>query len=290
MQNKDQIIKFLAYEGKVSFTLCLSTDLVEKARQLHDLSPAATAALGRMLTMAAMMGANLKSVDDTITIQMKGNGPIGNVLATTNYFPKVKGYVSNPLVDIPLKENGKIDVSGAVGKEGFLYVIKDIGLKEPYIGTIPIISGEIAEDFVNYFAVSEQTPSAIALGVLVDQNGVKTSGGYLLTPMPDCSEEIITKIEQNLKQIKPISQLIEEQEIQEIAKLVTGDKKVQIIEENVIPVYECDCSKERIKKGIQSLGEKEIKKIIQEDQKAEVICHFCNQKYLFSKEELEEMI
>lgn len=291
MENKDQIIKFLAYDGKVSFTFCRSSYLVEKARKIHDLGPTATAALGRMLTMASIMGSNLKGSNDTITIQIKGNGPIGNVLATADFFPKVKGYVSNPLVEVPLKENGKIDVASAIGTEGFLYIIKDIGLKEPYIGTVPIVSGEIAEDFVHYFAVSEQTPSAVALGVLVDKNGVKTSGGYLLTPMPDCPESVISKIEENLKKIKPISQLLEEkEEILEIAKLVTGDAQIKPIEENIIPVYECSCSRERIRQGIISLGKEEIQKIIQEDQKAEVTCHFCNQQYVFSKQELEQMI
>lgn len=291
MENKDRIVKFLAYDGRVSVTCINSTYLVEKARKIHDLSPTATASLGRVLTMTAVMGADLKQMQDKITIKINGGGTIGNIIATTNCFPKVKAYVSNPYVEVPLKENGKIDVGGAVGKQGYLTVIKDIGLKEPYVGTVPLVSGEIAEDFTSYFAISEQKPTVVALGVLVDKDGVKASGGYIITPMPDAKEEDIQAIEEAIKGAKPISNMLDEgMELAQIAKIVTKDEKIQIIEENIIPVYECDCSKQRFEQGLISLGKKELQNMIQEDEKAEIICQFCNKKYHFSKEELEHLV
>ena len=191
---QDKIMKFLAYDGKISVVCTSTTELVEKARQIHDLSPVATAAFGRLLTISAIMGNEMKSGKDKLTVQMKGNGPLGTMLVTSDNFPRVKGYVSNPVVDLPLNDMGKLDVGGAVGNAGFINVIKDIGLKEPYVGICPLISGEIAEDFAEYFAKSEQKNTAVALGVLVDKNGVKSAGGYIITPMPDATDEEISKI------------------------------------------------------------------------------------------------
>ena len=191
---QDKIIKFLAYEGKISVICADTTELVEKARKTHDLSPVATAAFGRLLTITAIMGNEMKGEKNKLTIQMKGNGPLGTMLTTSDNFPRVKGYVSNPIVDLPLNDMGKLDVGGAVGNAGFINVIKDIGLKEPYVGICPLISGEIAEDFAEYFAKSEQKNTAVALGVLVDKNGVKSAGGYIITPMPDATEEEISKV------------------------------------------------------------------------------------------------
>ena len=192
----DKIIKALAHNGKIAITCINSSNLVEEARKIHDLSPVTTAAFGRLLTIAAIMGNEMKNKKDKLTIQIKGNGPIGTMLVTANNIPKVKGYVTEPHVDLPLNEFGKLDVGTAVGYEGYINVIKDIGLKEPYIGISPLVSGEIAEDFANYFVNSEQRQSAVALGVLVDKNGVKSAGGYLITPMPDATEEEIGKVEQ----------------------------------------------------------------------------------------------
>ena len=172
-----RIIKFLAYEGRALVKCIDSTNIVEEARKIHDLSPTVTAALGRLLTMTSMMGADLKEIEDSITVQIKGDGLAGTLTAVTDSNGNVKGYVTNPLVELPLNEVGKLDVSKAVGKNGMMYIIKDIGLKDPYVGMTPIISGEIAEDFTNYFAKSEQTPTVVALGVLVDKNGVKKAGG-----------------------------------------------------------------------------------------------------------------
>ena len=287
----DQIIKFLAHNGKISVMCADTTKLVEKARKTHDLSPVVTAAFGRMITMTVIMGAEMKSTKDKLTVQIKGNGPIEMMVATTNNFPKVKGYVANPQIDLPLNEFGKLDVGRAVGCEGYINVIKDIGLKDPYIGISPLTSGEIAEDFANYFVNSEQRNSAVALGVLVDQNGVKSSGGYLMNPMPDATEEEISKVEQAIFQAGAMSKMLDSQlSLKEIAQRITGDENVEIIEENIIPIYECDCSKEHMADGLATIGKEELQNIVDTDGQAELVCHFCNQKYEFSKEELEKII
>lgn len=287
----NQIIKFLAYNGKISVICADTTQLVEKARKTHDLSPVVTAAFGRMLTITAIMGAEMKSVKDKLTIQIKGNGPIEMMVATTNNFPRVKGYVVNPQVDMPLNEFGKLDVGGAVGYEGYINVIKDIGLKDPYIGISPLTSGEIADDFANYFVNSEQRNSAVALGVLVDKNGVKSAGGYLINPMPDATEEEISQVEQAIFKAGAMSKMLDEKlTLKEIAQKITGDEKVEIIEENITPVFQCDCSKEHMAEGLMTIGKKELQEIVETDGKAELVCHFCNTTYEFSKQELEEII
>ena len=286
----DKIVKFLAYEGRVLVTCADTTKLIEKARKIHDLSPVVTAAFGRMLTMTAIMGTEMKNSSDKLTIQIKGNGPIGTMLATCNNFPKVKGYVANPQLDLPLNEDGKLDVGGAVGYEGYINVIKDIGLKEPYIGISPLTSGEIADDFTNYFAKSEQKRSAVALGVLINKDGVKSAGGYLINAMPDATDEDITKIEQSIFKAGAISKMLDQNlSLIEIAKKITGDENIEIIEEDIIPIYECDCSKEHMEEGLATIGKEELQKIIEEDEKAELTCHFCNKKYQFTKEELEDI-
>ena len=286
-----RIIKLLAYEGRALVKCIDSTNIVEEARKIHDLSPTVTAALGRLLTMTSMMGADLKEIEDSITVQIKGDGLAGTLTAVTDSNGNVKGYVTNPLVELPLNEVGKLDVSKAVGKNGMMYIIKDIGLKDPYVGMTPIISGEIAEDFTNYFAKSEQTPTVVALGVLVDKNGVKSAGGYIITPMPDATEEEISKIEQSIFKAGAISRMLDEKlSLIDIAKKVTGDENVEVIEEGIRPVYECDCSKENMADALATLDETELKQMIEEDGKAELVCHFCNKKYDFSKEELEEIL
>lgn len=288
---QDKIIKFLAYEGKISIICANTTELVEKARKIHDLSPVATAAFGRILTMASIMGNEMKSEKNKLTIQMKGNGPLGTILATADNFPKVKGYVSNPIVDIPLNDIGKLDVGGAVGNAGFINVIKDIGLKEPYVGICPLVSGEIAEDFAEYFAKSEQKNTAVGLGVLVNKDGVKSAGGYIITPMPDATDEEISKIEQSIFKAGAISKMLDKNlTLEDIAKEVTGDENISIIEENITPIYECDCSREHMADGLATLDKNVLKEMIEEDEKAELTCHFCNKKYNFSKKELKDIL
>lgn len=287
---QSRMIKCLAYEGKVSIKCIDSTSIVEEARKIHDLSPVTTAALGRMLTIGCLMGSNLKEDDDQITLQIKSNGPIDTMIVVSDKYANVKGYIKNPNVDIPLKSNGKLDVGSAVGKDGMLYIIKDIGLKEPYVGLTKLVSGEIAEDFTEYFAKSEQIPTAIALGVLVDKNGVKSAGGYIVQVMPDATEQDISNLEQNLSAIPPISKLLEENKtLEEIAELICGDDKLLVFDYATPPKYKCDCEKSRIEKGLISIGEKELDNIINTDGRAEIICRFCKKAYNFSKEDLEKL-
>lgn len=288
---KDQIIKFLAYNGKISVACCSTTNLVEEARKLHDLSPLATAAMGRVLTITALIGAEMKNKTDKLTIQIKGNGPIGKIVAVSDNSSHVKACITNPHADLPLNEFGKLDVGGAIGNQGFINVIKDIGLKEPYIGISPLTSGEIAEDFANYFQISEQKRTAVALGVLVDKDGVRSSGGYIITPMPDATEEEISKVEQSIFKAGAISKMLDNNlSLKEIAQKVTGDENVQIIDTSIEPEYECKCNKEKFADGLMTLGNEQLTELIEEDGKAEIQCQFCNKKYNFNKEELEEIL
>lgn len=284
----NNIKKFLAYDGRISVICADTTELVEKARITHDLSPVATAAFGRLLTISAIMGIEMKNDTDKLTIQLKGDGPLGTMLVTSDRFGKVKGYVTNPYVDIPLNEFGKLDVGGAVGINGYINVIKDIGLKEPYIGISPLVSGEIAEDFANYLVNSEQRKSAVALGVLVNKDGVKSAGGYLINAMPDSTENDITNLEQAIFKAGAMSRMLDEKlTLEEIAKKITGDENIKLLEENIEPKYECDCSKEHMAEALASIGKEDLKEIIETEGKAELVCHFCNKKYEFNKEELK---
>lgn len=287
----DNIKRFLAYNGRINIVCISTTELVEKARKLHDLSPLATATLGRTLTMSSIMASGLKGGEDTVTIQIKGNGPIGPIVAVSDSKLRTRGYVSNSTIELPLRDDGKLNVGGAVGNDGFIYVIKDIGLKEPYIGMSKIITGEIAEDFTNYFYTSEQKNTAVALGVLVDKNGVRASGGYIVTPMPDATEDDLFILENRIKEAKPISQMLDEDmSLKDIAKDITGDINIELVEDNLYPKYECNCSKEKMQNALASIGKKELENIIEEDKKAELVCHFCDKKYEFSEQELKEIL
>ena len=287
----DKIKRFLAYDGRVNIVCISTTELVENARKIHDLSPLSSATLGRCLTMSTLIASGLKGGNDTVTLQIKGNGPIGTIIAVSDSKLRTRGYVQNPQIDLPLKDNGKLDVSGAVGNDGFIYVIKDIGLKEPYIGMSKIVSGEIAEDFANYFYTSEQKPSAIALGVLVDKDGILSSGGYIVTPMPDATEDDLFILENRIKEAKPISQMLNENmSLEDIAKDITGDENLKLVEENDNVKYDCSCNRKRMEEALVSIGKKELEKIINEDKKAEIICHFCNKKYEFTEDELKELL
>ena len=287
----DRIIKFLTSNSKISVICADTTKLVEEARKIHDLSPVVTAAFGRLLTITAIMDTEIKERKGKLTVQIKGSGPIGTMLVTGYNQGKVKGYVANPVVDLPLNEFGKLDVGGAVGNEGYINVIKDIGLKDPYIGVSPLVSGEIAEDFANYFVNSEQRNSAVALGVLVDKNGVRASGGYLINPMPDATEEDIAKLEQAIFKAGSMSKMLEQKlTLKEIAQKITGDDEIRILEDDIIPEYKCDCSKEHMEDALISIGKAELEDILNTDGQAELVCHFCHKKYLFSKDELEKII
>ena len=290
----DKIIKFLAYNKKVSVMCVDSTNLVEEIRKLHDLTPTTTAVIGRVATISTIMALlNIKELSDSITIQIKGNGPVGAIVSVCELEnlkkASIKLYLDNPKLELPLKPNGKIDVGGAVGKNGYINVIRENEItKGKYNGLIPLVSGEIAEDFAEYFAKSEQKPSAVSLGVLVNKDGVKRAGGYIINPLPNCDEEIISKIEESLKNAKPISEMLDDElSLVEIAKRVTGDENIEVLEDDLDVQYKCTCTKDRIERGIISLGKTEISKIIQEDGKLEAKCQFCNRRYEFSKEELE---
>ena len=288
---RDQIIKFLAYNGKISVICASTTNLVEEARKIHDLSPVVTAALGRVLTITSLMGTEMKNKTDKLTIQIKGNGEIGKIVTVSDNFPHVKACLANPRVDIPLNEFGKLDVGKAVGNEGFINVIKDIGLKEPYIGISPLVSGEIGDDFANYFQISEQKQTAVALGVLVDKNGVRASGGYIITPMPDAKEEEISKVEKSIFEAGAMSKMLDDKlSLKDIAIKITGDKNVKAIDESIEPVYECGCSKEKFADSLITLGKKQLLELVEEDGKAEIECQFCNKKYNFNREELIEIL
>ena len=287
----DKIIKFLAYEGRISVICANTTEMIEEARKVHDMSPVVTAAFGRLLTITSIMATEMKGSKDKLTVQLKGNGPIGVMIATANNKPMVKGYVTNPVVELPLNEDGKLDVSGAVGYEGYINVVKDIGLKDPYIGISPLVSGEIAEDFANYFVHSEQRNSAVALGVLVDKNGVRASGGYLINPMPDATEEDISKVEQAIFKAGAMSKMLDQNlTLEEIAKRITGDENVEVIEDSIKPEFKCDCSKEHMEDALKKKKKKELEDIIEKEGKAELVCHFCNKNYQFDKEELENIV
>ena len=288
---KDRLIDCLAYDGKVSIKCISSTDMVEEARKLHDLSPTASAALGRLLTITSIMGYETKEKKGSITNQIKGDGPLGMLTAVGENNGNVKGYVANPKLDLPLNENnGKLDVGTAVGKNGMLYIIKDLGIGKPYVGMTPIVSGEIAEDFTNYFATSEQTPSVIALGVLVDKNGIRSAGGYKLSLMPDATDEIISKIEEQVGKIDPVSKMLDEQKtLEEIAKEVTGDSNLKVLAE-INPEYKCNCSREKCEKGLIAIGKEELQKIIDEEEKIEIACNFCDKKYEFTREDMKKLL
>lgn len=287
----DTIQKFLAYNGKIRIICATTTHLVEKARILHNLSPVATAALGRTLTMGAILGATLKEKEDSITMQIKGNGQIQGITVVVNGNLQIKGYVGNPYVTTPNRKDGKLNVGEAVGKEGFLYVIKDLGLKEPYVGMARLVTGEIAEDFANYFYTSEQKGTAVALGVLVDKNGVKSSGGYIVQAMPDATEDELFILEQRIQEAQPISSMLDQNwSLEDIAKDITGDKNLVTLQESLMPQYECNCSKEKMKRALLAIGKEELKDIIEKEGQAELVCHFCNKKYQFEKEELEKIL
>lgn len=282
--------KYLAYDGMVKVVLVNGTKMVSEARNIHNLSNVATAALGRTLIMTAIMSSKLKEKDNRITVQIKGDGPIGSIVTCGNSNLDIKGYVSVPDVELPLNDIGKLDVAKAVGR-GYLNVIKDIGLKEPYIGYSNLVTSEIAEDFAYYFVTSEQTPCAVALGVNISkENKVDMAAGYIIEPLPDCSEDIIDIIESINMNISSVTGLMMDLDnMDDVAKTITGDNNIVCIEE-LNPSYKCDCSTSRIDKTIIALGKDEAFKILEENNnKIEVNCNFCNKTYKYNKEMVEKL-
>lgn len=268
-----------------------STNMVNSASNIHNCLPTAAAALGRTLSAAGIMGAMLKGDKDKISIQFKGDGPAGTVLAVANSQGEVKGYIDNPMVDLPLNSMGKLDVGGAIGKQGKLTIIKDLGLREPYIGQVDLSTGEIGDDLSAYFTYSEQVPSAVALGVLVDVDGsIKSSGGYIIQVLPDTPETIIDNLEKSIFAAPPVSKMLDEgYTIEEILEKVLEGFAVKVTDKKEVK-FNCDCNQHRIEGVLISLGKQEIEGIIEEQGEAEVVCHFCNVKYQFSKNHLENLL
>ncbi len=281
--------KFLAHVDMVKISCADTTDIVEEARKVHGLNPTPTAALGRVLTMGTLMGTMMKNETDRLTLQIIGDGPLGSILVSAKSNGDVKGYVSNPMAEAEVKPNGKLNVSAIVGK-GELRIIRNIGIGEPYVGTVPLQTGEIAEDFAYYFATSEQIPTVVSLGVLVNKDGtVKRAGGYIIQALPDTPEEILVLIEKRVKESKPITEMLESgMSLDEIATYVSDDLNTFLVEDMKIQ-WKCDCSKERMEKAIISLGKKEIEELAK-DENVETVCHFCNKKYNFTKKEILKLI
>ena len=286
---KDYLVKALAYGGYVRAYAVCATDVVAEAQRRHDTWNTATAALGRAIVGSLLLGSTLKG-EDKLTVKIQGNGPAGLIMVDANGSGEVKGYIQNPKISLPLNAQGKLDVRGAVGTEGIFTVIKDLGLKEPFSGQTPIVSGELGEDFTYYLAASEQVPSAVGLSVLVDtDDSVRSAGGFMLQIMPGASEEMIAKIENRLQELPKVSTLLDQGKTPEdILDTIFAGESVMILEE--MPVeFKCDCSKEKFASAILTLGSKEIQDMIDEDHGAEAVCSFCGNKYFFDEQELTEI-
>lgn len=286
----DYIIRASAADGQIRAFAATTRDMTEYAREIHNTSPIATAALGRTLAAGAMMGLMMKGEKDVLTLQIKGDGPMAGITVTANSKAEVKGYVFNPEVMLPPSARGKLDVGGAIGA-GTLRVIMDLGLKEPYIGQTNLVTSEIAEDLTYYFATSDQVPSSVALGVLMNKdNTVKRAGGFIIQLMPFAADEIIDKLEAKLGQMTGITDLLDKDMSPEmILEYVLGDFDLEILSKEPTS-YVCDCSKERVEKAIITIGAKDISEMIEDNEPIEVKCHFCNKDYEFSVEELKGIL
>jgi len=286
----DYIVRATAGNGSIRAFAATTRDLVQHAREVHHTSPVASAALGRMLTAAAMMGTMLKGDKDILTLQIRGEGPLQGIVVTSDSKAQVKGYVFNPGVEVPDLIPGKLNVSGAIGA-GHLSIIKDIGMKEPYAGKIELVTGEIAEDLTYYFAQSEQTPSAIGLGVLVETDtSIRRAGGFIIQLLPDATDEMIDKLEKKLATIPYVSDLLDMGLTPEdILNMILGDFDLKIVDKIPTTFY-CNCTRERVEKALISIGREELEKIIREDKKANLHCHFCSKEYDFNEEQLVALL
>lgn len=286
----DYIVRATAADNQIRAFAATTRDLAEQARSIHNTSPVATAALGRLLTAGAMMGSMMKGTNDLLTLQIKCEGPIQGLTVTADSGANVKGYVYNPSVMLPPSPLGKLDVGGALGS-GILSVIKDMGLKDPYVGQTELVSGEIAEDITYYYAASEQVPSSVALGVLMNkENTVKRAGGFIIQLMPFADEEVIGRLEKKIGEIASITKLLDDDMTPEmILEHILGEFHLEILD-TIPAAYTCSCSKERVEKAIISIGKKEIEEMIEENKPIEVNCHFCNTKYVFTIQELKAIL
>ena len=287
---RDEIVRAMTADGTVKATAITGRDMVERARNIHTLLPMATAALGRTLLGVSMMGDMLKEEKGAVTLQIKGGGPLGTILAVSDCEGNARGYVQNPAADPPRKKNGKLDVGAAVGI-GALTVIKDIGLKEPYVGTVPLVTGEIAEDLTTYFVESEQIPSACALGVLINTDqSVLCAGGYLIQLLPGAGEEVISSIEAGVARVGSVTEALHSGlDAEGLLRQVLSDFELEIVERQDVE-YRCYCSRDRVTRALISMGREEMSAMIREQGKAELTCQFCDKVYRYSREELEELL
>ena len=285
-----RLIRCITSDGCVTAMAIDSTDIINEAVRLHETSAVVSAALGRLLTAASMMGSALKSSVGSVTLRISGDGPIGSVVAVSDSSGNVRGYVGNNVVEIPLNPKGKLDVGGAIGS-GNLYVLKDLGMKEPYNGVIPLVSGEIAEDITAYFAESEQIPTVCALGVLVNPDlSIKAAGGYLIQLLPTADDEIIDKVEKSIEKIQPITTLLSNgMSLEDIVKTTLNLFEVEVLDKSNVE-YKCTCSHERTKKVLMTLGVDDLEKLASESEITSVNCHFCNSVYEFKSSEIKELI
>jgi len=287
----DRLVRAISKDGMVKAVAVSTRELTERARQIHKTLPVATAALGRTLAAASMMGNALKDGGSSLTLQIKGDGPLGKILAVSDNLGNVRGTVDNPAVDVPLRSDGKLDVGTAVGCDGMLTVIRDLNMKEPYVGSVSLLGGEIAEDLAAYFVESEQIPTACGLGVLVDRDqSVSVAGGYLIQLLPGATEDIITMVEGGIYAAGPVTDLLKEDDDPEsLLKRVMSDFELEILETTSIE-YRCYCSRERMERALVSLGTEELSKLIEEQGDAELTCRFCDNVQKFTKEQLETML
>ena len=285
-----RLIRCITSCGAVMATCVDTTDIVGKAEQYHKTSAVVTAALGRTLTAVSMIGNMLKGKDNTVTLKITGDGPIGSIVAASDYEGNVRGYVTNPIVELPLNNVGKLDVGGAVGK-GILYVMKDLGLKEPYIGQIPLTTGEIAEDITAYYAVSEQTPTVCALGVMVNPDlNVKCAGGFIIQMLPNATDAEITKLEKSLEGLESVTTMLSKNmSPEDILRKALKEFEVEVLYEQEIE-YKCKCSKERTKNVLSCVGDDDLKEMIEQEKETNVVCHFCNKEYIFTPAEIRQIL
>lgn len=286
----DYIVRATAGNGSIRAFAATTRDLVQHAREIHHTSPVASAALGRMLTAAAMMGSMLKGEKDIMTLQIRGEGPLQGIVATGSSKAEVKGYVFNPSAEVPDLYPGKLNVGGAIGN-GYLSVVKDIGMREPYAGRIELVTGEIAEDLTYYFAQSEQTPSAVGLGVLIETDtSIRRAGGFIIQLLPDATEEMIERLEKKLAAVPYVTDLLDMGETPEgILRMILGDFDLRILD-TIPTAFSCNCTRERVEKALISIGKEELETIIREDKKANLHCHFCNREYDFTEAELIRLL
>ena len=286
-----KVVRLISDMGDLTVIAIDSTEIVREAHNIHNTTNVCSAALGRLLTAASLMGATLKGEDNSLTLRLLGDGPAGAVIAVSDFSSNVRGYISNPRVSLPLNNFGKLDVKGAVGTDGTLTVMKDLGLKEPYIGQIPIVSGEIAEDITSYFATSEQIPSVCALGVLCapETEEIITAGGFLIQLLPTATDETIDLVEKDLDGVKSItSMLCEGLTPEEICRKVLPSFTLELLDESEAS-YRCNCSKKRVEKALISMGVDELE-ALKEDEETEVCCHFCDKKYIFTRDDIDEIL